>query len=256
MPHVIPTANGGAVYHELIVDLTRTLPWLKQASEAQGRTITLFHLVLYGVADTLHKRPEMHRFVSGSRLWQRRHCDLSFAVKKQLSDKGKMTPVKVRFEPQQRLLDVVQRTDERIGVGRGDKETTSEKETKLVTLLPFFVIGWLLTLQRWLDRWNLLPASMIEPDPLYASVFLANLGSVGLDAVWHHLYDYGNVPIFMVVGKIHKRTFITDDGQVEVRDAVVLRSTFDERIADGLYCAKSLDMLRAILEDPAQHCAL
>jgi hypothetical protein len=256
MAHVIPSSNGGAIYHEMILDLTKTLPWLKEMAQTQGREVTLFHLVLHAAATTLHRRPELHRFVAGSRLWQRRRCELSFAVKKRLSDDAKMTAVKVGFEPTDTLMDVVQRADGGIGIGRGEKETTSEKETALATRLPFFMLGWLIGFQKFLDRWNLLPASLIDPDPLYASAFLANLGSVGLDAPWHHLYDYGTVPIFLVVGKIHKRAFVTEDNQLEVRDAVVIRATFDERIADGLYCAKSLEITRGIIEDPAANAVL
>lgn len=254
MPHVLATRAGASIYHEMVVDVSRTLPWLKETSARLGRELTLFQLVLYGAARTLHERPQLHRFVAGGRLWQRRHCDLSFAVKKRLEDSAGMTSVKVRFEAGDTLVGAADRVDKIISVGRGEKKTASEKEMSLVTLLPFFVISWLMGVQRFLDYWNLLPASMIDPDPLYASVFLANLGSVGLDAPWHHLYEYGTIPIFIVVGKIHKHAFITEDGRVEVRDAVVLRTTLDERVSDGLYCAKSLEILRGILEDPATHC--
>jgi len=48
------------------------------------------------------------------------------------------------------------------------------------------------------------PASHIEPDPTFTGVFLANLGSVGIDNARHHLYEYGTCSLFSVVGGVRK----------------------------------------------------
>jgi hypothetical protein len=119
-----------------------------------------------------------------------------------------------------------------------------------VTLFPRFIVRFVVAMQRVLDYWNLLPKSLIDTDPLYASVFLANLGSVGLDSAYHHLFEYGTTPIFAVVGRV-KKAVVPGDGDVPVvREVVSLKYSFDERIADGLYCAKSLDILKRYLEEP------
>ena len=79
---------------------------------------------------------------------------------------------------------------------------------------------------------------MIDTDPLYTSAFVANLGSIGIDAAYHHLYEHGNCPLFVTIGQVR-------DGQLTIR------YTFDERVEDGLYCAKSLQVLAQRIEDPA-----
>ncbi len=99
-------------------------------------------------------------------------------------------------------------------------------------------------LARWLDAHNLLPRMLIEGDPLYASVFVANLGSVGLDAAYHHLYEWGNCPIFAAVGRVREES----SANGETRKLVTVRYTFDERIEDGLYCARALGHLKNIVE--------
>ncbi len=96
---------------------------------------------------------------------------------------------------------------------------------------------------RALDALGLLPEAMIRSDPMYASVFVANLGSVGLDAGYHHLWEYGTIPIFCVLGRVRAGA----DG----RRRVVLKYTYDERTEDGLYCARSLEILRELLEKPS-----
>ena len=43
---------------------------------------------------------------------------------------------------------------------------------------------------------------MVEDDPLFTSIFIANLGSIGYPAGFHHLWEYGTASIFGVMGKI------------------------------------------------------
>ena len=250
IPYVMPGRNESAVYFEQQLRLSGALAYLKRAAEEQGRKVSFFHVVLAAVVRILAERPMMHRFVVGRRVYQRKHIDLSFAVKKQMSDDAPLTTVKVRFEPTDGLADVPGRVDAAINVGRGADRTTSEKEMRFIGRLPRFVIRLIMWGQRVLDYFNLLPSSMIRSDPLYASAFLANLGSVGVDAPFHHLYEYGTVPIFVAIGRIEDKPVVLPDGTVGVDKVVAVRYSFDERIADGYYCARSLERFKEYVENP------
>src|SRR5262249_34847748 len=103
------------------------------------------------------------------------------------------------------------------------------------------------------DGANLLPAAMIENDPMYATAFIGNLGSVGIDDTFHHLYEYGTISFFSVIGTTKKRVVAGRDGQPVVRDTVQVRWTFDERINDGFYCATGLKVAQKNVEDPEKH---
>ncbi|MFP6640525.1 MAG: hypothetical protein VCC04_09795, partial [Myxococcota bacterium] len=85
---------------------------------------------------------------------------------------------------------------------------------------------------------------MIENDPMFSSVFVANLGSVGLDAGYHHLWEYGTCSIFSVLGQVHARA----DGQQIMR----VKYSYDERIQDGLYAAITLQGITDRLQDPVR----
>ncbi|MBM4344049.1 MAG: 2-oxo acid dehydrogenase subunit E2 [Deltaproteobacteria bacterium] len=246
----MPLRNSAVVYHQQRLDLTHTLPWLAQRSAATGVRTTLFHLVQFGLVRTLVERPELHRFVAGGRIYQRTHLELAFAVKKRMDDKAPLTAVKVRFLATDGFADVVAKADGVITSGRGESLSPSEKEMKLATILPLWLLRAAIGLQRRLDAWNLLPAAATAHDPLYSSAFLANLGSIGLPAPFHHLFDWGTVPIFVVVGRAQKAPWVDDAGAIVVRDTCELRYSYDERVADGLYCAKSLEILRHMVERP------
>lgn len=250
MPLLMPARNSAVVYHHQQLDLTHTLPWLAARTERTGVRTTLFHLVQYGIVRTLVERPELHRFVSGGRIYQRTHLELAYAVKKRMDDKAPLTAVKLRLLPSDSFSDFIAKADAVVTSGRGQALLPAEKEMKLATLLPLWVLRLVLAMQRHLDAWNLLPAVATAQDPLYSSAFLANLGSIGLQAPFHHLFDWGTVPIFIVVGRIQKAPWVGEAGQLEVRETCDLRFSYDERVADGLYCASSLEILRRIVERP------
>jgi hypothetical protein len=263
MPYLMPTRNESVVYFEQVVDLSRTLPFLGQlgpspdqsvtaAAALSGKQVNLFHLILAAVVRILCERPQLNRFVVGSRLYQRRHIELSFAIKKERSDRGELTTTKLRFTPEDSLSQIAEKCRAAVEGRRSGPPSQSEREVALITRLPGFLIRLLLYFQRLLDGWNLLPAALIEPDPLYASMFLANLGSIGLESAYHHLYEYGTVSLFLVVGRMEPKTGApaapeTTDAAQQVR----FKFSFDERITDGYYCARSLERFRVLVEDPA-----
>ncbi len=250
IPYVMPGRNESAVYFEQQLRVGSTLAFLATAAEEGGRKVSFFHVVLAAIVKVLAERPMMHRFVVGRRIYQRKQIELSFAVKKKMSDDAQLTTVKVKFEPSDGLAEVPGRVDAAINVGRGTEKTTSEKEMGFIGKLPRFLIRLIMWGQRVLDYFGLLPASMIQPDPMYASAFLANLGSVGVDAPFHHLYEYGTIPIFVAIGRIQDQPVVLDDGTVGVDKVVAFRYSFDERIADGFYCARSLERFKDYVENP------
>jgi hypothetical protein len=252
VPYLMRGRNESAVYHEKVYDLTRTRPWLRAYNRSHDDRATLFHLLLYASARALHLRPGLNRFVAGGRIYQRRGVFLSFAAKKEMRDESPFATIKVEFPPAEPFESTVRRIVELVDDGRRGPERQVDKEVALITSLPGVVVSLLVRLARLLDGWNLFPAFMIRPDPMYASLFLANLGSVGLSDTWHHLYEYGTVSVFGVIGAVERLPFASGDG-MELRHAVRVRWTFDERINDGHYCAASLGIAQRILEDPERH---
>jgi hypothetical protein len=244
LPFVSPRRSEALVYFRQEIDVEAALELVEKlnAERPPEARVTLFHLVLRGIARVLDERPRLNRFVAGGKLWQRDGIWISFSAKKALNDAAPVTSVKLRFEPRESLDQLSARIVAALGVGRSEKKSTADVEMGLLLRLPVPVIRLAMRGARWLDGLGLLPRAMIDSDPLYASAFVANLGSVGLDAGYHHLWEHGNVSIFCVVGRIQARA----DG----RRAIELKWSYDERIEDGLYCAKSLELLKGHLAEP------
>ena len=250
IPFIMRGRNESAVYFEQVVDLTRTLPWIERFNAASEHRISVFHVLLGALARTLADRPRLNRFVSGLRLWDRKGIWLSFAAKKRMDDDAPLSVVKQSFEPDEPFADLVERLHGGIGEARSDRRSSVDKELSVLLLLPRLVLAALVRVLRLLDALNLAPRALLEHDPMYTSVFLANLGSIRIDAAYHHLYEYGNCPLFVTVGRIERVPVSGDDGTVTTRTVVRLKYSFDERVEDGLYCARALDLLRERIEDP------
>jgi hypothetical protein len=237
MPFIMRTRSESTVYFEQRIRVEKTLAFLERFRARTGLRATVLHLLIWAAGRTIEARPRLNRFVAGARIYQRRGIWVSFSAKKAKSDDAPIVVVKREVDPRESFEALVRRIEEGIGEGRSDRRSATDKELSILLRLPTVLLGLLVRGQMLLDRLGLLPAAFYRHDPMYASLFIANLGSLDLDACYHHLYEYGNIPIFVAVGRI-------DAG------VMVLRYSFDERIEDGLYCVRALELLKQSLEDP------
>ena len=246
------TRNESVVYFTQRIDAEPLQAFLAEFRARTGLRASVLHLLIWSMARTLGVRPRLNRFSSGGRIYQRRGIWISFSAKKVKSDEGAIVVVKREVDPASTFEDVVRQIEGGIKEGRSEAKSTTDKELNVLLRLPTVLLGLLVRFQMLLDRLGLLPGVFIRSDPLYASVFVANLGSLDMEAGYHHLYEYGNCPIFATVGRIQPEIVPGPDGQPTTRPMLTIRYSLDERIEDGLYCAKALDLLKARLEDPGK----
>jgi hypothetical protein len=253
MLFLLKSRNESAVYFEHQIDVTRALAWLEQRRDPNlpaAQQPKLFHLILHALASVLHERERLNRFTIRHRTYQRDGVFLSFSAKKSMSDDAPLATVKRRFERDESFDVLVASLTGEIREAKSDKKSHIDKELSILLKLPGFLLVLLLGLLKRLYVWGLAPRSLVDTDPLYTSAFIANLGSIGLDAAFHHLYEHGNCPLFVTIGRAVDAPLVID-GNVEVRPTVTLRFTYDERIEDGLYAGKTLSLLSERIADPA-----
>jgi hypothetical protein len=255
MPYVMPTRNGSMIYFEQELEVTRTLAAIKQVNRVlikRRQILTLFDVVICAAVRAIAMRPRANRFISGRRFYQRNQIVFNFVAKKELTDSGEEVNVKIPFDPRETLETVAEKVKAYVRKATSESGLDNDKVVRALGRLPDFVkrfVAWALL---WLDARNLMPADMIESDPCFSSVFLTNVGSFGLASPpFHHLFERGNCPIFISMGKVVDRNELADDGTVRPRKVLVLRYSFDDRIADGTYMGRTLDLVKRFVEDPA-----
>lgn len=255
LPYLMRGRNESIILHEAVCDITRTRAWVRAFNRAgPEQAATMFHLFLWACGRTAHLRPKMNRFVAGGRLYQRRGVWLSFAAKREFQHDAPLVPVKLDFpEVDESFAGFVRRLTRHIEDARTSEDRPVDRDLTLSTRFPHFIRRILAGVYRATDQMNLLPRRLIESDPMFATVFVANLGSLGLDRTWHHLYEHGTCSLFAVLGKQRKDLIADSRGRPVSCDVLTIRWSFDERITDAYYCALSLDLVRRIVEDPAQY---
>lgn len=253
MPMVYPNRCDNEAFISERIDLTNIDKYLeKRNAENPEFKFTLFHLVVAAILKTIILRPKLNRFIANKNNYQRNTYSASFVIKKQFSDSSEEGMAFV-YATEDSTLDSLHeelyRQIYREKNSSGASNSTSDT-MDLLNKLPRWFVKFFIWLMRQLDRHGIVPQSIIEADPYYASVILSNLGSIKLRSGYHHLTNWGTTSIFVVVGEMKERIFRSENGEEEYRNSVDLGLTIDERIADGFYYSKSVKILKYILEHP------
>ena len=248
MLHIMPTRNESYVlYDDYVVadELLRYLEVVKKRFHCDMQ-----HMIVAAVAHGMRKTPSMNRFVVGRRLYQRKGVWVTFSMKREkLNRAAKLTAVKREIGENESLFDLSSALNASIKVERSDKVTYTDKEVGLFSKIPRPIMVAAVKIFKLLDYYNLLPASFIKNDGFYTSLFAANLGSLGMKAGYHHLYEWGTCPLFMMIGRMEERVFV-EDGQIVTKKVIPLRFTYDERIDDGLNAGHGIKGLVDAPENP------
>jgi len=256
MPYLMPNRADNEAVANIRIDMTKADEFIAEKNARQPEfKYTVFHVVCAALAKTIALRPKMNRFISGHRLYDRKKISLAFVVKKEFRDDGQEGFVIAEMDeksddsPITQLHDQITRKAHRVRSDKSGDGTTQKIEffTRMPRWLLRFVVGKVLHM---LDYYGKMPAFVCADDPDYSTVFISNLGSIKMSASYHHLANWGTNSFFVVIGEKRKQPFFDDDGNCEMRQAVDIGMTIDERIADGFYFAKSMKLFKKIMENP------
>ena len=252
MPMIYPNRCDNEAFISERIDLTNIDKYLeKRNAENPEFKFTLFHLIVAAILKTIILRPKLNRFVANKNNYQRNSYSASFVVKKQFSDTSEeglafiyATEGSTLDSLHEDLFKQISR-EKKGGAGNATSSTMD-----ILNKLPRFLSKAAIRFIRWLDRHGWCPDVLIGDDPNYASVFLSNLGSIRLRSGYHHLTNWGTCSFFCVIGEKKWTPLYDQNGLVAMRETVDLGFTVDERIADGYYYAKTVHLLKTLLENP------
>jgi hypothetical protein len=252
MPYIMRRRNESCVYQQTLYRVEKARAWLRAYNRAHpAQPATLFHLIAYACATALHEKPRLNRFVAGHRIWQRRGVSIAFIAKTEPREDAPDVTVKLDAAPGATFPAFSRQLAELVTGARASGRKV-DQEVDLVMRLPGPLVTAIVALARWLDHWHLYPHFMTEHDPMYSSLFLANLGSVGVSDAWHHLFEYGTCSIFGAISAVRHHA-VADRNGVTAVEAIDVRWTFDERIDDAYSAAKALAIAQHIVEAPERY---
>lgn len=248
---MMPTRNESAVYYDEYYPADRLEAYLLKAKKKFDTNMT--HAVVASVASALHHHPELNRFVVGRRLYQRDGVYVTFSVKrKKKNARAKLSVIKMKVNETDTFRELCERINKKIDSERSEKKTMVDWELHFLNLLPRMVLNAASRAVRWMDYNNIVPSPIVASDGMYTSIFIANLGSIEMTPGYHHLYEWGNCPLFMMVGQAKDMVF-AEDGKPVVRKMIPIRYTYDERINDGLSARYGIDAIGKVISDPERY---
>ena len=248
---IMPTRNECVVYYEDKVRAEKLLDYLERAKPIMGCDVTHAYVAALNVA--IAESPTMDQFVIGRRLYRRKQRSITFSMKRKAMDKkAKLAVVRMPMSNEDTFAELNQRINSSITHQRSGKKTHADKEYQLFDFLPRTGLRFFVWLFRALDYVNLLPYAFTKEDALYTSAVVANLGSLGMNPGFHHLYEWGTASVFAMVGKIQDEA-VVENGEVVAGKVLTIRYSYDERIDDGLGTKTAILRVNEILSDPEKH---
>ena len=255
MPIMMPSRADNEAFIQELVDLSAVEAYLEKKNAQDPKyKYTFFQVILAALARTIEMRPRMNRFIIGDRYFDRDDITFSFIVKKEFSDHSDEAVMILKYDPtsEKAAIDMIHDKicDFVYSVRSSNQKDGTTDILDTLAKAPMWLRRLIISLLRSLDEHGHMPKDLAREDPYNSTVFISNLGSIKLNAGYHHLSNWSTNSVFVVVGEKHMQPFYAADGTVTVKPALNLGLTLDERIADGYYYSKTVHLLKKFLAEP------
>lgn len=249
IPQVMRTRADSQVYYSYDISIKSIDEYIDKKAE-EGIRISYMHIIYAAMVRLLSQRPQLNRFIMNGRTYARNEIEISLAIKRTLTDEGEETTIKLPFSGDENIFEIKEKLDNAINY---NKENVKQNDTDILattlSVIPNFLLKMSISFIMFLDNHGMLPKFMIKASPFHTSAFLTNVASLGIDAIYHHLYDFGTTGLFLAMGK-KKKDYIYDDDNIKEEKCISLAFVCDERICDGYYFANSVKLFNKYLKKP------
>ncbi len=216
------------------------------------KNLSMMHVLIAAYIRLVSQRPALNRFIRGQRIFTRKSVEISLTIKKEMSLDSPDTVLKIVLPPDASMEDVYRSLNSAITEYRDNPGGSFDDTAKFLSYIPAVILQFIIGFLRFIDYFGLLPKFLQKVSPFHCSMFITSMGSLGIPAIYHHLYDFGTCPGFIAFGAKQRRYEVNPDGTVYKHQYIDVKFTLDERICDGYYYAKALRLFKSILNDPWQ----
>ena len=251
--YVMPERNQANVYFQDKLEITALEKYIRAKRAAGWEQFGMTEALLAAYVRTVSKYPGANRFISGEKIYSRGD-DMQFCmtVKKEMSNDSPETIIKLHLNPGDSMETVYRKFHDALSDAKKsmDLDSSFDGLAALFGMIPGVLLKFAIWLLKLLDYFGLLPRFLLEVSPFHGSIFFTSMGSLGIPAVHHHLYNFGNLPVFLAFGRKYRVNEIADDGTPVSRKYMDYTVNVDERIVDGFYYATMLKYFHKLLLHP------
>ncbi len=251
-PYIMVNRNGSTNLFSESLEITNAERYVRQKRREGLTNFGLTHVLLAAYLRTLCKYPGLNRFLAGQKVFSRGD-DVQFCItiKKDMSALSPETVSKLHFRRQDTADAVYHKLNAEVEkVKNTPLDSTFDNVAHTFTMIPGVILKFTVWLLKTLDYFGLVPKFLLEVSPFHGSIFFTSMGSLGIPPIYHHLYDFGNLPVFGAFGCKRRTTECAEDGTLIQRKYMDIRFSLDERIVDGFYYAAFFKHFRRIVRNP------
>ncbi len=251
-PYIMPDRDSASNFIEDRFDTAKVDEYILK-KRAQGlKGFGILHVFIAIYIRVVSQRPGINRFINRQKIFARNDIQIMFVVKKELSLNAQETVVKVMPKPDFTADQVYDMVNKVVAENRESEEGSAfDAVAKALHYIPGLLLKFLVWVLKTMDYFGCLPKFLLKVSPFHGSMFITSMGSLGIPPIYHHLYDFGNVPVFISYGAKYKENLINDAGKVEKHGYIDYKMVTDERICDGHYYASALKLIRYYLQNPS-----
>jgi len=236
-PYLMPMRCDAQVFLQHKLDYEKMSRYIVSKSR-DGEKITFMQIIIASYVRAVSRHPEINRFIFNKQYYARNNCSVSYTVLKDPQNPDSPeTTVRILFDPTDTIFDVRDRMNHAVENARatedGDFVIRLASAVLAVPGLATLIVG----IVRLLDRYGIAPGVLMRELPFYSGMFITNNGSIGLPGPLHHIYNFGNVSLFMGMGGVQKEAFVEPDGKTRMRRWMPMGITADERVCSGAHYA-------------------
>lgn len=251
VPFIMPTRNDACNQYEESFEVSDVDRRLRKLRVDGNKGIGILHFIIAAYIRGVSMRPGMNRFIVGRRIYARDNIEVVMTVKRSLAIDATETTIKVVFEPTDTIFDVYRKMNEKIDeIKTVEGNNNTEDVAEAMCKAPRFLLRFALTILRIMDYFGWLPQSLLDASPFHGSMIITDLGSLRIGPIYHHIYNFGTLPVFISFGAKRHAYELDRHGNMVDRKYVDCKFVMDERTVDGHYYAQFLQAFRYICQHP------
>jgi hypothetical protein len=251
-PYIMKRRSDALNYFSDTIDMAAIDKYIREKKSEGMTNFGMLHVLLAGYVRMVAIRPGINRFVSGQRIYHRHKIEVVMTIKKEMTLNSPDTVIKVQFEPTDTAKDVYEKFNAKVLENQTpSSDSNFDKTANLLHYIPNIFLRGAIRFINFLDYHGWLPQFLLDVSPFHGSMIITSMGSLGIQPIYHHIYDFGNLPIFISYGAKYYKNELDENGEVQRHCYVDLKVVTDERICDGYYYASAFKHLKKLMKNPS-----
>ena len=251
IPFIMPQRNDRYVHYEEAMEISAVERRLRAMRVEGYKGMGLLHFFIACHIRAISMLPGINRFVVGRRIYARNNIEIVMTVKRELSIDATETTIKVVFQPTDTIFDVYRKLNDKIEeIKTSDDNNGTENFAEAAAHLPRFLLRAGIGLLRIMDYYGWIPQKLLDVSPFHGSMIITDLGSLRIGPVYHHIYNFGTLPVFLAFGPKRHAYEVDKYGNVLDKKYVDAKAVVDEGIVDGHYYAQYFQAFQYMFAHP------